>query len=189
MNEPLRGNARRLIKSGEGSVPHLYLDITGNVTVGVGNLLMNVQAALRLPFIVEATGAPASPAQIESEFNRVARQEAGHPASYYEQFCRLRLPDREIDALLDRRIDEFEAGLRRHFDNFDGFPEQVRLAMLDMAFNLGIAGLINKFPSFARAASAGDWATCARECRRRQVQDTRNEAVKRLFLSAVGPRS
>jgi len=91
------------------------------------------------------------------------------------------LPDAEIDALLDRRIAEFEAGLRHDFDGFDSYPERARLGLLDMAFNLGNNGLVTKFPSFTAAARAGDWAKCAAECRRNGISATRNEEVKKLF--------
>lgn len=186
MSEQFLHDARRLIKTGEGSIPHMYLDSVGKVTVGVGNMLPDAHAALALPFVVKENGAPASPAQIQDEFNLVLRQEPRHPAPYYSRYCDLMLTDEEINALLDRRIDDFEAGLRQQFQHFDQFPEQAKLGMLDMAFNLGISGLVSKFPAFTRAARSADWETCAIECKRKQVQTSRNETVKQLFLSCTG---
>jgi GH24 family phage-related lysozyme (muramidase) len=39
------------LKVFEGSVPYMYLDTTGNVTVGVGKMLPNAAAAQKLGFI------------------------------------------------------------------------------------------------------------------------------------------
>ncbi len=54
-----------------------------------------------------------------------------------------------------------------------------------MAFNLGVTGLVNKFPTFTRAAREGDWGKCADECRRRGISDERNEKTKELFNEAA----
>ena len=38
------------LKIFEGSIPFMYVDSTGNVTVGVGNMLPNAAAAQKLAF-------------------------------------------------------------------------------------------------------------------------------------------
>lgn len=43
--------AIELLKEGEGSISHMYLDTRANVTAGVGQLLATVAAAQELPFV------------------------------------------------------------------------------------------------------------------------------------------
>lgn len=183
MDQALRIKVRQLIKAGEGCIEHLYLDSVGKVTVGVGNMLPDVTAAQALAFVDRETGDPASEAMIAAEFELLSQQEADHIASYYRQFTGLILEPPTIDQLLDRRINGFLGGLRRNFEGFDTLPDPAQLGLMDMAFNLGSSGLINKFPTFTRAVRAGDWQTCAKECRRRGIQDSRNAEVRELFLS------
>ena len=92
---------------------------------------------------------------------------------------------KRIDELLDKRIFAFESGLRRDFPDYDDYPEEVKLGLMDMAFNLGNSGLVNKFPSFTRAAREKDWAGCAKECHRNGIADSRNQEVEDLFTSVA----
>ena len=180
---------RALIKTGEGSVPHLYLDTRGFVTVGVGNMIPNVEAAQTLAFVRRDGGAPAGAEDIAADYDAVKDRPygQGYTAASFKPHTALDLPETEIDALLDRRIAEFEAGLRSDFGNYDNYPDRARLGLLDMAFNLGNHGLITKFPTFTTAARAGDWTTCAQECRRIGVGDARNAEVRKLFEDVDEP--
>ncbi len=109
------------------------------------------------------------------------RQTADRIASFYKQFTKLDLPELAINALLDKRIEGFEAGLRSDFADYDSYPNNAKLGLMDMVFNLGNAGLVNKFPTFTKTAREKDWATCAKECERLGIGDRRNEITKKLF--------
>ena len=178
-----------MIIEGEGSVSHMYLDTLGFVTVAVGQLLPKVEAAQKLAFAHRDTGAPADAAEIALDYQSVKHQPAGKSASFYKPATRLDLPEHEIYALLNQRIDEFEAGLRADFPDFGGFPEAAKLGLMDMVFNLGNDGLINKFPLFTKAARAHNWAICARECHRQGISDQRNLMTARLFEKAAAAQS
>lgn len=184
-SKELVARSRELIKAGEGSVPHMYLDTVGKVTIGVGNMLPDAKAATKLPFVVGESGEAATDEEIVAEFERIAAQEPGLPAGRYKQHTRLLLTDDAINALLDKRLSRFKSRLRNDFEGFDSFPLDAQLGLIDMAFNLGKHGLVNKFPSFTKAARKQDWRKCADECRRKQVQDSRNQEVKALFLACV----
>jgi GH24 family phage-related lysozyme (muramidase) len=95
----------------EGVVPHMYLNTNGNVTVGVGHLLSDANAATTLPFVKTSDGTAASGAEIAMEFQRIEGLAPGHVASYYNPFTRLRLNQPDIDALL--RSDLNETGKNR----------------------------------------------------------------------------
>ncbi|MCV6590760.1 MAG: glycoside hydrolase family protein [Marinobacterium sp.] len=177
---------RKELKKSEGSIPYMYLDTVGKVTVGVGNMLPDVAAAQQLGFVERATGREATAAEIAADFNAVQAQPAARVASFYKEYTHLELPEAKIDELLNQRIREFEQGLKRNFPEFDSYPITAQMAMMDMAFNLGVQGLVTKFPSMTRAIRRMDWKAAAKESHRRQVSDSRNAVVKQWFDEAAG---
>ena len=180
---------RELIKTGEGSISHMYLDTRGFVTVGVENMMRTAAEAQALTFVRREDGNAATDEEIAADFDAIKNRPYGqsYTARSFKEFTKLDMPDAEIDALLDRRIAGFEAGLRDDFPGFDDYPDRAKLGLIDMAFNLGNHGLVTKFPTFTAAARAHDWAVCAEQCRRRGISATRNEEVKKLFEEADNP--
>ncbi len=179
---------KKEIKTSEGSISHMYLDTVGAVTVGVGNMIPNVEAAQKLGFINRTTQAAATADEIKADFENVKQQTKGLLASSYKQYTALDLPTREIDSLLDKRIEKFKAELKAKFPKFDNYPLTVQFALTDMAFNLGTNGLVTKFPSFKKAIEAEDWAKAATESNRPQVSSTRNATVKK-WLEDAAPKA
>lgn len=173
------------LKESEGLVRHMYLDTRGFVTVGVGQMLPDAESAKHLPFINVATLEPATPEEIESDYQSVKNQPPGLRAALYEAHTKLALPLPDIEALLRRRIEEFEEGLREEFPDYDAYPEDAREGLFDMAYNLGLSGLVRKFPTFTAAAKRQDWATCARECHRQGIGEYRNRKTRELFERAA----
>lgn len=173
------------IKRNEGSIPYMYLDTLGNVTIAVGQLLPTVQSAQSLRLHVRNTGEPASMQQITQDYSNIAAQVKGMAASSYKKFTQLEMSEEDIDVLLDQRIDEFVNGLQTQLAGFAQFPDPAQQALLDMAFNLGLSGLVRKFPKLTQAASEQDWQTCAAECERRGISEQRNQSTRELFASAL----
>ena len=177
---------RAMIKDGEGCITYMYLDTVGKVTVAVGQMLPTAAAAAAgLTFIRRDNGSQATAAEISQDYQSVAQQTSGRVASFYKQFTKLDMPEDAINELLDTRIEGFEAGLRRDFPNYDSYPDEAKLGLMDMAFNLGNQGLVSKFPTFTRAARAQSWRTCAQECQRIGISDGRNAMTKQLFEDAA----
>ena len=181
-----------LLKRGEGSVNHLYLDTVGKVTVGVGNMLPTAESAGKLPFRHRFSDNRANINDIIIEYGKIKQLPYGkdRPASFYAPYCELYLPEREIDKLLGSRVQEFLKSLRMQFRGFDDYPEAAQLGIMDMIFNLGPTKLFASaqdggFPKFCLAVRQQDWATCANECHRRGIADERNNEVKNLFLEAA----
>ena len=54
-----------------------------------------------------------------------------------------------------------------------------------MSFNLGTAGLVEKFPNFVAAVNAKNWSKAAAESHRKGIGDERNDTVKQLFNDAA----
>lgn len=52
------------------------------------------------------------------------------------------ISDAESDLLLSNDIDFFTGELQKNLPWFNSLPEQVKIVLVDMAFNLGIAGLL-----------------------------------------------
>lgn len=177
---------KQMLIGGEGTLPHMYLDTVGLVTVGVGHMIPNAEVAQALSFVVRADGSAATPDQIAADYANVSRQQKGLLAARYRQLTTLDMTDAAIQDLLSADIASVEAGVRSRFAGYDGYPEPAQDALLDMAFNLGVAGLASHFPRLKAAAEAGDWTTCAAQCHRNGISEERNDKTKALFESAAG---
>src|SRR6267378_4321833 len=79
----------------------------------------------------------------------------------------------------------FEADLRGQFPHYDAFPDGVKMALLDMIYNLGPAGLFKGFPHLVAAIQTGAWSQAAEHCMRRGPSAARNDWTRGQFLSAV----
>src|ERR1700722_16631041 len=133
----------------EGSIPWMYLDTRGKVTVGVGLMLPDAAAAQKLPFFMDTQHATAH--EIAAEFARVDAMPMGRPALFYLKPDGLELQKTEIDSLLRTVLLGFESELRAALPGFDAFPDSVKLALLDMAYNLGPAAVLHGYPNLIRA--------------------------------------
>jgi GH24 family phage-related lysozyme (muramidase) len=171
------------LKEFEGCVPWMYRDTVGKVTVGVGLMLHNAEAAEALPFFVGAHAA--STGQIAAEFARVDAMPTGHSSSFYKTPSSLELPQEAIDAKLSAVLQHFESDLRTQLPHYDALPSTVKMALLDMIYNLGPAGLFKGFPHLIAAVKANAWTQAAASCMRHGPGPERNAWTREQFLSAV----
>jgi GH24 family phage-related lysozyme (muramidase) len=172
------------LKEFEGCIPWMYRDTVGKVTVGVGLMLPDAKAAESLPFLLGIR--PATTQEIAAEFTRVDSLPMGRASTFYKSATtHLILPQQTIDAKLTSVLQGFEADLRTRLPHYDTFPDGVKLALLDMAYNLGPAGLFKDFPSLIAAVESGSWAEAAARCLRRGPSVARNNWTREQFLSAV----
>ena len=153
----------------EGRTNYLYQDGANppNVTVGVGCLVRSPVAAVALPLLVAPTGRPATDTEKSAEFARVSAMPGGRHAHLYQAQAPalvLYLQDEVVTALAVQRLrDIFLPGLRQLCSKFDAFPEPAQACLIDMAWNLGLAGL-RKFPLLLGACDALDWPAAAQQC-------------------------
>ncbi|QHN03256.1 hypothetical protein FTO74_07670 [Granulicella sp. WH15] len=169
------------LKEFEGSVPWMYRDTVGKVTVGVGLMLPDAAAACALPF--RSGAGAATKEEIAAEFARVEALAAGRAAGFYRGG--LELAAAEIDVKLMGVLTGFDGELRAHLPGFDGMPDGVKLALLDMIYNLGPEGLFQGYPHLMRDVASGAWAAAAAACLRHGPSAARNEWTREQFLSAV----
>ena len=177
----------------EGTVPWFYLDTEGFVTVGTGNMVPNVDAALMLP-LRDGAGDLASPQAIAADFNRVHIMPAGHVAEFYRCSSSLQLAKADCQALNRKRCLDFVDQLRQEFDGFDLFPTGAKMSLLDMIYNMGRGypptpirkgkGLLG-FTHMCGSVRLKNWAAAAAECDRPQVSSSRNAWTKAHFLNAA----
>ncbi len=172
------------LKEFEGCVPWMYRDTVGKVTVGVGLMLPDAQAAQTLPFLLN--NRPATPEEITAEYARVDAMTLGKAAAFYRIPASLELSQQTIDARLLSVLLGFEADLRGEFPRYDAFPDAIKMALLDMIYNLGPAGLFHGFPHLVAAIQSGNWSLAADHCTRRGPAPARNNWTKQQFLSVAG---
>jgi GH24 family phage-related lysozyme (muramidase) len=171
------------LKEFEGCVPWMYRDTVGKVTVGVGLMLPDAKAAQALPFILNARAA--TPEEIAAEYARVDAMTMGRTSAFYKVPTSLELTQQTIDAKLTSVLEGFEADLRTEFPHYDTLPDSIKMALLDMIYNLGPAGLFKGFPHLVAAVQNGAWAQAAQHCMRRGPSAARNAWTQQQFLSAV----
>jgi GH24 family phage-related lysozyme (muramidase) len=171
------------LKEFEGCIPWMYRDTVGKVTVGVGLMLPDAKAAESLPFLLGTR--PATPQEIAAEFTRVDSLPTGRASAFYKSApTHLILPQQTIDALASV-LKAFEADLRIQLHHYDTLPDGVKMALLDMIYNLGPAGLFKDFPHLIASIDAGAWAQAAEQCMRRGPSAARNAWTREQFLTAV----
>jgi GH24 family phage-related lysozyme (muramidase) len=161
----------------------MYRDTVGKITVGVGLMLPDANAAAALPFL--AGNRPATPAEIATDFARVDALTLGRPAAFYKHPTSLELPQDTIDAKLRSVLHGFETDLRTQITHYDALPDNVKMALLDMIYNLGPIGLFKGFPHFIASVETGDWTQAADRCTRSGPGPDRNTWTREQFLSAA----
>lgn len=173
----------------EGRIHHMYLDVLGLVTCGVGLLIDPIALALPLPW-KHPDGRPATQAEIRDAWNRLkARQDlASQRASHALEVTGLVLSDADIDALVAKKLsDDAEYIKSHHFPAFEEFPADAQLAIMSMAWALG-AGFPAKFPLFTEAVLGGDWARAQANATIREEGNpgviARNRANRICFANA-----
>jgi len=103
---------------------------------------------------------------------------SGHPTIGYGRLLSAGrgLSDSEAEYLLNNDLADVCAGLDRDLPWWRDLPRKPRMALADMAFNLGVPGLM-QFDRMLTALRSGDYATAA------------SEALNSLWASQVGQRA
>jgi hypothetical protein len=179
----------------EGKVPTMFLDTKGNVTVGVGLEVPNVEFAQGLPFYKPGMGEDqrATADQIEEDYWRVQNMNFGgvYTSKYYRYGGSLFLQDQDINALVKSVVMANDSQLAAHFSQYAMWPDAAKLAYLDMAYNLGMTRLIAEYPQMNTAAAIDAWQICVAECGRDSNDpafERRNAWTRQQFLAAYAEK-
>jgi lysozyme len=94
----------------------------------------------------------------------------------------------EARLLLDRRLEERERDLRAALPWFDAIDEVRQAVLVELAFNLGLRGLL-EFRKMLAAAQAGNWPLASGQLLAsdwaEQVQKARVETLTRQLLTGA----
>lgn len=185
--EKEKATLRNKLATYEGCVEHMYLDTKGYATIGIGHLLANLTDAQALPFVNKKDSKAATKDSIKLEYEAIKKKPKGLLAISYKKDTKLKLKQADIDKLTNKHIANFENELKKIFgaDEFEAYPGEVRLALFDMIFNLGMTNLKGKFPTFIKYIKENNWSMAATESSRSDVSKTRNTYVKDLLEQAA----
>lgn len=149
----------------EGRVYHMYADVLGLITTGVGNLIDPKPAAMVLPWKTQ-TGDPASSAQVSHEWDNIkahAAELAHRSLAVQATFTSVRLDDAGIDTLVAKKlVANAEHLAAKHFTEFADFPADAQLACMSLAWAVG-ADWPSKFTTLASLIRKRDWAGCVKQ--------------------------
>lgn len=149
-----------LLKQHEGYRNKVYLDSVGKKTIGIG-------------FNMTRADAPALIKQIGGNYDRLLNGEDV-------------LTDEQILDLFKLNIKTAYNDAKKYLPNFDSLPRNIKLAVLDMSFNLGYPRL-NKFVNTKKYIEAGEYDKAGDEILKSkwaiQVKN-RAKSLATLFSSA-----
>jgi len=120
----------------EGRRNQTYIDTMGHPTVGVG-------------FNLDANGAQAAIEALGLDYDQVR---AGTQT----------LTDAQIDALLEQTVNRAVDDAHTPIPGFDNVPGDKQIVIVDMIFNLGLAGF-SKFAQTIKAINRQDWLTASQQ--------------------------
>jgi GH24 family phage-related lysozyme (muramidase) len=175
------------IRFWEGTVRWMYLDEPGLVTVGVGQMLPNVNAAQLLPFLIG--GQTATAEQIAADYERVKAMRPAQLPPFYCCSSAVTLADGEINLLLLRTVKAIDLELEHAFVRYAQWPTGVKLATIDMVYNLGLSGF-REYTHLNAALEIQDWTRAAKECGRNVHLASfaaRNYWTRTQFMNAALP--
>lgn len=139
MHKEVKSEFRAVSEMWEGVINHMYLDIKGLVTIGIGNLIEPINLALALPFEFKKGFNPVTQKDIREEWNLVkSRKDLAYKgAKAAENTTKLILTDEGINLLFSNTLKKFEEELKKIFKEFELFPADAQMALFSMFWALG----------------------------------------------------
>lgn len=161
----------------EGIYPFLYLDSKGIMTCGVGFRVYGREDLKRFPWdrLIAA----------QADYVEVERLGPGHTLTEYHLVTAARLSYEGMQQMFENEVLGVRSELQRAGWKLQNHPVPVQIAIIDLAYNLGMHG-IEKFKRFRAAIDARDYGQAAIESHRKDVQEARNVATAELLRSAAG---
>jgi GH24 family phage-related lysozyme (muramidase) len=186
-----------LLEFGEGATTYGYPDNMGNITIGRGNEIPNLDAWEALDWgdanpdeIVYAWAALQAAAE-EVKANGPNEWPGG---GAFAGKTKIRATQESIDLLIQKRLDEFDSALRQEWPGWDEAPPPAQSVLMRLAWACGTVGKkgVNHigWPKLYAFWVAKNWAGCSTQCAIPALEKTEpgaNERARELFLSCVDP--
>jgi GH24 family phage-related lysozyme (muramidase) len=158
----------------ENNVSWLYRDSVGKMTVGIGTMLPNLAASQELNWYRPGEY-PATPEDIAADWARVAAINVGYSAQHYHSIDGLYMLQADILFRAENDVRHFDNALAGNLPWYYLLPDSVKMAMLDIAYNVGEQGILKGFPKMLAALQAHNWPLAAVESKRPQLSIARND--------------
>ena len=200
-------------KDFENNIPYMYIDTSAKVTVGVGHNLTAHKDHLSLPFVVKRferkkvisgdqgvpipktrpVDAAATKVEIQNDFDFLVKNKGlgKYTPENLAPYTTVELTSATIDAIFLKDCENAIKTAKKVLPDFDKYPVPCQAGIVDIVFNTG--GL--KFPTLVRAVKAEKefagklaserWAAAARESKRSQVKQERNNQVHQWFMDGA----
>ena len=146
----------------EGSIPWMYLDTKGNVTVGCGKLLPTVAAACAVPFqSSQHQGGMASIDEVTVDFRRVQGLAAGKEAGFYRAESSPVVTKAVMTWMEQKVVIQNDQTLAEAFPQWPSFPNSAKIALLDMEYNIGEGETVARVPFDGRGNPYSGLGRCS----------------------------
>ena len=172
---------------------YMYLDSVGVATVGCGTALATSDFAATISFHHDLTKKDATKDEIVTAWNelhkgsadqKVAQPKDKYRARHYAPASDLRITITISNRLRDDHVAKDYIDLLKLYPKFDSFPDDAKVALFDMIYNLGAGGL-KSFGHMNQAVNKMDWAHVASSCHRAGIAPARNDNTSNLFKNCV----
>lgn len=189
------------IKKGEGKKRFPYKDSEGNITIGVGKMIPNLEEFRELPLYMYEGINPtrkARPEDIDDAWNRIKSLNTGHniDAEKYNpednnNLSNIGLQDPDIEFLLEGTLRQSAYSLDKKLPKkLEDYSRSPRTGLIDMEFNLGPNGFTReKWPALYGALDREDWEAVAKESHRKIEGapgiEERNQRTYKIFMDGV----
>lgn len=163
MHESVLQRFREFSVRFEGLVHWPYLDIKGLVTVGIGNLVDPVSAAVGLPWVLEGSGESATHERVRADWNALKSQQklARLHFNYARPVTKIRLTDDGVDILVRSKLLANETYMRPRLAGWDSWPADAQLFASSMAWAVG-PGWVGIFKNCTAFLLLRDWDNAAK---------------------------
>ncbi len=144
----------------EEYVPHMYLDRDGRVTVGIGHLIPDADAATRLDFTSRDPIKPVIDRHTINAFNKVKKSGLkGAAAPSFKNLTHIFISEPDAVVLALKDMDNFLNIIRSssYFPEFDSYPVLAKMGLLDLVYNAGALGTRDGYPRTTAAVRRRNW--------------------------------
>ena len=208
------------VKTEEGTIWHPYLDTRGYVTIGIGKMIPDKSAFVKLILLKGEHGKKNRPIATEKEkseewgqlqkekhnleidfkkkhgyaYTDKSKWPNGNQPNLHNQSAdsfkdkgmhTLRISDEEAKKHAREHIDKSIQRLKKYLPDYDRFPNSIKRALIDMAYNLGPRLNPENWKELFNALWRKDFKTASKECHRKGIDEDRNDRTEELFLKAI----